>query len=254
MYNYDKLTAENEELKAKIAEMEKTVRQAKISNDENDRLRELLNLQVKRPEMVFEDAVIISWNPSNWSSTFVINKGSSSGIELYDSVITETEALVGQIIEVGATTSVVRTILDAETSIGALVDRTGISGVANGEFALMDDGLLKLSYLPAGSDLINGDTVLTSGKGEVFPRDLVIGKIVSTQKEESGLNWYGIISPAVDFSKLTQVFVIKEYVLPENNDEFSKLNVKRVLLLVILMLGFYIIQTSVFSGFRLFWR
>ncbi|NLO48558.1 MAG: rod shape-determining protein MreC [Clostridiales bacterium] len=215
MYGFDKLKAENEELKAKIADMEKAVRQAKISNDENDRLRELVNLQVKRPHLVFEDALVISWNSSNWSSTFVINKGSSSGVELYDSVITESEALVGQIIEVGATTSVVRTVVDAETSIGALIDRTGISGVASGEFTLMGENRLKLSFLPSGSDLINGDTVLTSGKGEVFPQDLVIGTIVSTQKEESGLNWYGIISPAAELSKLTQVFVIKEYKLSE---------------------------------------
>jgi rod shape-determining protein MreC len=194
--------------------MEKTVRLAKISNDENDRLRTLLNLQYQRPDMVFEDANVISWNPSNWSSTFVINKGSSSGIALYDSVITETQALVGQIIEVGATTSVVRTIVDAETSVGALIDRTGISGVANGEFTLMNEGVLKLAFLPAGSDLINGDTVLSSGKGEVFPQDLIIGTIISTQKEESGLSWYGIIQPAAELHALTQVFVITDYQIP----------------------------------------
>jgi rod shape-determining protein MreC len=170
LYDFDRLKAENEALKEKIAEMEKTVRLAKKSNDENDRLRTLLNLQYQRPDMVFEDANVISWNPSNWSSTFVINKGSSSGIALYDSVITETQALVGQIIEVGATTSVVRTIVDAETSVGALIDRTGISGVANGEFPLMNEGVLKLAFLPAGSDLINGDTCFLRERVRFFRR------------------------------------------------------------------------------------
>lgn len=216
MYDYDKLKSENEELKAYIAEIEEIVRQSKISNAENKRLRELFKLHDTQLDIVLEDAYIVSWNASNWSSSFVINIGSNGGIEQYDSVITETGYLVGQVIEVGATTSIVRTIIDAESSIGALIDRTGISGVAGGDFSMMHEGLLKLSFLPAGADLINGDTVLTSGKGEVFPQGLVIGKIVSAQKEESGLNWYGIIEPSVDLSSLTQVFIITDFKLPES--------------------------------------
>ncbi|NLL39748.1 MAG: rod shape-determining protein MreC [Clostridiales bacterium] len=215
MYDFDRLKAENEELKTQIAEIEEIVRQSKVSNAENQRLRELLKLHNSRPDMVFEDAAIVSWNSSNWSSTFIINKGSNTGIELYDCVITETGYLVGQVIEVGSTTSVVRTIIDAETSIGAIVDRTGISGVAEGDFFLMHEGCLKLSYLPAGADLINGDTVLTSGKGEVFPQGLVIGKITSAHKEETGLNWYGIIEPSAELSSLTQVFVVTDFKFPE---------------------------------------
>lgn len=215
MYEFDKLKTENEELKARIAEIEEIVRQSKVSNSENKRLRELLDLHNTRPDMVFEDATIISWNSSNWSSSFVINKGSNTGIELYDCVVTETGYLVGQVIEVGTTTSVVRTIIDAETSIGAIVDRTGISGVAGGDFSYMHEGELKLSYLPPGADLINGDTVLTSGKGEMFPQGLVIGKITSAQKEETGLNWYGVIEPSADLSSLTQVFIVTDYKFPE---------------------------------------
>lgn len=214
MYEFDKLKAENEELKAYIAEVEEIVRQSKVSNAENKRLRELLKLHSSRPDMVFEDASIVSWNSSNWSSSFVINKGSSAGIELNDCVITETGYLVGQVIEVGTSTSVVRTIIDAETSVGAIVDRTGVSGIATGDFSYMHEGTLKLSYLPPGADLINGDTVLTSGKGEVFPHGLVIGKIVSAQKEETGLNWYGVIEPSADLSSLTQVFIITEFKFP----------------------------------------
>lgn len=216
MYDFDRLKSENEELKSQIAEIEEIVRQSKVSNAENKRLRELLKLHNSRPDMVFEDASIVSWNSSNWSSSFVINIGSNTGIELYDCVITETGYLVGQIIEVGTTTSVVRTIIDAETSVGAIVDRTGISGIAAGDFSFMNEGNLKLSYLPAGADLINGDTVLTSGKGEVFPHGLVIGKITSAQKEETGLNWYGIIEPSADLSSLTQVFIITEFKFPED--------------------------------------
>jgi rod shape-determining protein MreC len=63
-------------------------------------------------------------NPSNWASTFTISKGSDSGIELGDCVVTEYEALVGQIIELGDTWATVRTVIDVDMDVGALVGRT----------------------------------------------------------------------------------------------------------------------------------
>ena len=127
MFEYDRLKTENEDLKAKIADMEQQIRDSAAANEENKRLRKLLELREKRSDFELESATINSWGSSNWSSTFTISKGSNFGIELFDCVVTEHGYLVGQVIKVGPTTATVRTIVDTNLNVGALIERTGIS-------------------------------------------------------------------------------------------------------------------------------
>lgn len=211
MFKYDSLKAENDELRARIAEMEDEVRRSEATNEENTHLRELLKLSDVHPEYDFEMASITSWTSSSWSSSFIINRGSRAGIELYDSVITEEGFLVGQVVEVTGTTATVRTIIDPSTRIGAYIDRTGLTAVAEGSYSSMRDGELTLAFLPDGALTYNGDTVLTSGSGEVIPPDLVIGKVVNVATDEGGFTEYGIVQPSVQFSSLTKIFVIKDF-------------------------------------------
>ena len=211
MFKYDSLAEENEQLRARILEMQEEVRQSEATNEENALLRQLLELSEVRPEFDFEMASITSWSSSTWSSSFIINRGSRAGIELYDSVVTENGCLIGQVVAVTGTTATVRTLVDSSTSIGAYIGRTGISAVAEGDYDTMHDGVLKLTYLPDGAQVYNGDTVLTSGSGEVFPPDLIIGEVKAMKVDEGGFTEYGLIEPAVKLSALTHVFVIKDF-------------------------------------------
>jgi rod shape-determining protein MreC len=153
---------------------------------------------------------VIARSSSSWTSTITIGGGSVEGIEVGDSVITVQNFLVGQVVSVGATTAEVRTIIDIDSSIGALIDRSSVSGVASGDFELMNRGVMRLSFLSvSGADLLNGDTILTSGKGEVFPHGLVIGKISAYRIDDSGMNWYGEITPSADLDSLTTVVVVR---------------------------------------------
>ena len=222
MFKYDRLVEENEELRAKILEMQDEVRKTESTNEENALLRQLLKLSEVRPELDFEMASITSWSASTWSSSFVINRGSRAGIELYDCVVTETGCLVGQVVAVTGTTATVRTLVDSSTSIGAYIGRTGISAVAEGDYDTMHEGVLKLSYLPDGALVYNGDTVLTSGSGEVFPPDIVIGEVTAMKVDEGGFTEYGIIEPAVQLSTLTHVFVIKDFTYTSDDSELPE--------------------------------
>lgn len=215
MYEYDKLKAENEELKKTIAEMEEEIRESADALDENARLRELLNLAEKRKDFDFESATVISWTASNWESSFTISKGENSGIEIGDSVVTESGALVGQVIAISSSTATVRTLIDTGTDVGALIDSTGGAAIVSGDFTLMRQGCVKLSFLPEGTTLLAGDVILTSGKGEVFPSGLVIGHVADVYLEESGLTEYAVVEPAAKLSELTQVFVIKDFDIGE---------------------------------------
>ena len=101
--------------------------------------------------------------------------------------------------------------MTADTSLGAQVFRTGDLGVAQGDFSLMGENRLRLDYLPADCDLLGGDLVVTSGLGGFFPAGLVIGSVEELQMDDSGASSYAILAPAVDFSSLQQVVVIRSF-------------------------------------------
>jgi rod shape-determining protein MreC len=211
IYKYDQLVEENETLRAQLAEAQEKARLGQEATDENERLRALLELDERHSDFVYESAKIVSWTSSNWASTFTISKGSDSGIEVGDCVITAYGALVGQVIELGTSWATVQTLIDINTSVGVLVGEAGNAAMAVGDYTLMGDGLMKLTYLTEGTLPINGDTVLTSGKGGIFPQGLVVGTIYSVNTEAGGQTTYAVIQPTCDLDSLSQVFVIKDF-------------------------------------------
>ena len=157
----------------------------------------------------------MSWDASNYTSAFTISKGSDEGLELGDCVITEYGALVGQIIELGTDWSTVRTVIDVDMDVGALVGVYSYAGMVTGEFTLMKRGQTRLAYLSSGAQIFEGDEVLTSGKGGSFPAGLLIGVISAVMTEAGGQATYGIIEPAVDVGQLSQVFIIRDFTISE---------------------------------------
>ena len=186
LYEYDSLMAENESLRTQLAEAQQSARDGIEASEENQRLRELLNLREKHTDYEFESCKVVLWSSSNWSHSFTISKGASSGIELGDPVVTEYNAVVGQITELGETWATVSTVIDVDMSLGAYAGNTGASGIVLGEFSLMKDKLAKLTFLADGAQIFVGDEVLTSGSGGAFPAGLVIGKLTAVQTEAGG--------------------------------------------------------------------
>ena len=208
---FDALQAENEQLRLQIAQMEETVRRAEADRDENVRLRELTGLRQQRRDLQWESARVLVQDVSNWSSLLTINKGTSHGEEKGYCVVTEAGYLVGVVTEAGYNWSTVRTILDSETSIGALVFRTGGTAVAQGSFDLMGEGRLALDYLGSEPDVVAGDLIVTSGLAGYYPSQLVIGYVQEVRSSENGLAQYAVIAPLADLSALSLVFVVTDF-------------------------------------------
>lgn len=214
-FRYEELEEENRQLKQQLAELEQRAVAGEAASKENEILRDALGLQEKRTDLVLDMASVVSRSASNWDSTLTINKGSLSGLAVGNCVIDQYGALVGILEEVGATWSTVRTIIDPDTEIGALAARTDSAAIAGGDFALMGEGLLKLSFLPEDAQLIAGDLVLTSGLNGVYPSGLIIGTIQQLHTEASGMSRYAVIEPRVELDGIKQVFIIKEFSIVE---------------------------------------
>lgn len=211
LFEYEQLKAENESLKIQLAEAKEEARAGKDALDENERFRNLLGFAEKHSDFVFESARIVSWSASNWGSSFTVNKGEKNGIEVGDCVVNEYGALVGQISELGESSATVRTLIDVDTSIGALVGADGSAAMLMGDYTLMRQGQVKVTWLTEGAQLFLEDDVLTSGSGGLIPQGIVIGSVASIQSEAGGQTEYGIINPAVDLDTLVQVYIIKEF-------------------------------------------
>lgn len=215
VFHYDELHGELDALRAQVAELEDQVRDGQEAIRENEQLRRLLDLQQKREDFVFESAKVSARSTSNWTSTLTLSKGSSSGLAAGNCVITETGDLVGVVSDVGTNWATVSTIINTDIEMGGIVSRTYSAGILEGDFDLMAQGRLKLSYLPDGAQLVSGDEVLTSGKGDIYPSGLVVGQVEGVFTDPSGMTRYAVVLPDVDLDSLIEVFVIKEFDIVE---------------------------------------
>ena len=215
VFRYGEMQQELEDLRLQVSQLEEQVRQGEEDSRENEQLRELLKLQQQRQDFVFENAKVTARSNSNWESTLTLSKGSSSGIAAGNCVITETGVLVGVVSEVGTNWCTVSTVINTDIEMGGIVTRTYSAGVLEGDFSLMSQGKLKLNYLPEGAQLVSGDEVLTSGKGDVYPSGLVVGQVEGVFTDPSGMTRYAVVTPDVDLSSLIEVFVIKDFDIVE---------------------------------------
>ena len=214
-FRYDELQAENERLKAEIAELEAAAREGEADSQENERLRELLGLRQKRRELEYESAKVTARSSTNWSSTLTLSKGSDQGVASGNCVVDAAGNLVGIIDAVGVNWSTMITVVDANLEMGAFLSRTESIAILEGDFTLMAEGKLKLTYLPENTELITGDLVLTSSMGGNYPSDLVVGSIESIHTDASGISRYAIVQPTADLDSLVQVFIIKSFDIVE---------------------------------------
>ena len=205
------LQQENDDLRAQVADLERQLRQAQKESEENQRLRDLLELQSQRRDLKTVSARVTERSVSNWSSTLTLTRGTSAGVAIGDCAIDEYGNLVGVVTDAGLNWCAVTTILDTTSSIGATVFRTEQVAVAQGQLGLMSEGQLALTYVDEPDKLIAGDLVVTSGLGGYYPSGLPIGTVTELRTDTGGLTQYAVLSPKADIGALTQVFLITEF-------------------------------------------
>lgn len=212
---YNDLLAENQALREEVAELRAEARQAELDRTENALLRELLELREQRRDLVFESAKVLEHGSGNWTSTLTLNRGTNHGVAARNVVISSEGYLVGVVTDVGLNWCTVRTIIDSDTEIGALLFRTGDIIVAEGELTLMGENRLRATYLPNDATLLIGDYVVTSGLGGYFPSHLVIGTVERVETGDNGYAQYAVLAPMVDVDALSEVFIVKEFDIVE---------------------------------------
>lgn len=179
---------------------------------ENERLRNLLKFQQLNPNYDFRGgqviARVISKGSSNYLASMTIDLGSDHGIQPGMPVVTE-RGLVGRIYKVGPVSAIVLLITDPSSGIPVLIQRSSsrLAGVVTGRAGtqpLMD-------YIPQDEKIALGDTVITSGLGGNFPKNLVVGQIIEVRQRDYEMFQQAIIRPTVNFDRLEFVQVITNF-------------------------------------------
>ncbi len=210
-FRYEDLAADNEALRRRVAQLEQDAIAGQDAQRENERLRDLLGLREERPELQYRDAAVVRGASSNWTADFTIDQGTAGGVEVDDCVIDQYGHLIGVVTEAGPNSSRVTTILDPTLELGGRVARTDEDAILEGDFTLMQEGLLRLSFVSEQAKLVTGDQGTTSGLGGVYPPGLAVGTVRSLHVEEDGVSRYAQVEPAADIAGTQYVYVIVDY-------------------------------------------
>lgn len=201
---------ENRALKKELEEYRKKLADYNEMKKKVDSYEDFYGIKKQNPDFEFSYASVLSQDAADVYGSFVLNVGSKDGIEVNDPVIYG-EYVVGIVKKVNFTTCVVRTVIDPAVNIGALESGTREYGYVCGDSALYKSGFCKLSGLDSSTSVVGGGIVCTSGAGGVFPDGLLIGEVVSVRDDEVSSGYYAQVKPFVDFSKLSDVFVITSF-------------------------------------------
>ncbi len=197
------LVDENRLLREQVQELTGELNMYTEMEKENERLRELLLLDSQDFDTI--GARVIGRNISEWRKTILINKGSSHGLS-NDMAVVVANGLVGKIVSTSLYTSEVMLLIDDLSAAGGLIQRSRDLIICEGSFD-MDMGL-KFKGIDRDTDVVEGDIVVSSGLGEIYPKGIVIGTVESVIKDEYGVSVSGQINTAVDFRRLEEVLVV----------------------------------------------
>jgi rod shape-determining protein MreC len=199
--------AENEALKAQVAQLQQQLADYEQLKRENQQLKEIVGITEQREDLQMIGATVISGDSGEYYGAFTINKGNKDGIKEKDAVVT-TAGVVGYVSEVSYNHCKVTTLLSPDCNIGGYDIVSGDFGVLTGGSELAAQGLFKLAYLPKGSLIAVGNIVVTSGLGGIFPQGFVAGVVQRVVADEQGLAMDAVLMPSADFSKLKEVLVV----------------------------------------------
>lgn len=193
---------ENSELKKALS----------ISNEKNNLYREteLFNERL-RGYFKFKDKIdysviaaeVIAKDSSAWFKTIIIDKGTEDGVKTGMPVVVP-EGIAGQVVDAAAKYSKALLIIDRNSAVDALVQRTRARGIVKGE---SEDGCL-FKYALRKHDIVKGDIIVSSGLDGVYPKGLRLGYVADVVKKDSGIFQDIEVEPFVDFEKLEEVLIV----------------------------------------------
>lgn len=202
---------ENKLLKSRLEEFAKISVERNLLRNENETLKEMLELEESLNDYLIRTAVVIYRNPDRWDDFIGINKGLAHGVRPNMAIIDSAGGLVGKVKQASEFSSTVQLLTDNDRTnrVSAM-----IATLEQPEYGFIEGydeetGLLIMRKIDIEAEIEPGEVVTTSGKGGVFPSGLIIGEIVRVEPDEYGLTQNAYIEPTADFYALDYIFIVE---------------------------------------------
>ncbi len=204
--NFNSTANENERLQQKLAEVELQLQNAQEAAAENERLKGLLDLKDKTG-YEYVSARVIARDSSVWFNTVIIDRGTSSGIQLNMPVVTG-GGIVGRIVAISPWTAQVMMLTDEKAAAGAVVGQLGESGALGSIRGKGATGLLEMHYVSGLQKVEVGNHVLTTGQDGIYPPGLNVGEVVDVKQGTATHPHRILIRPGARLDQLEAVGVL----------------------------------------------
>jgi rod shape-determining protein MreC len=191
------------------AALQKEIEALRMQNDQyrelatvNQRLQKLLRFKatIRGPAIA---AQVIGHDPTGWFESIIIDKGKNSGLKPGMPVV-NAQGVVGQLVSVSPNYSKVLLIIDQNSAVDCLIQRSREKGIVKG----LTRKTCKMHYVVKTGDVKAGDLVITSGMGGVYPKGLPVGEVIKVSEDPWEMFKGITVKPLVDFEKLEEVLVL----------------------------------------------
>lgn len=208
LFNIASIKAENDELKGENEELKSNSTQNKLLRSENEKLREMMNFTKTNDEYEYIGVDIVGLSGNNFLDGYIINKGENDGIKKGMVAVTG-KGLVGKVTTVNDNWSVVQSLCNENIAVAGYVLSTEESdGMVKGYKGNEDKFLAEITGISIDSKIKEGDTILTSGLGRLYPKGIEIGTVTEIYEDKAKVRKTAIIQPKVDFNKIDQLLII----------------------------------------------
>jgi rod shape-determining protein MreC len=197
----DKLRTENQQLKDEITRLREG--QVQLQN-----LQALLQVKQNYPDEQYLAANVLAKDPSGLKEAVAIDRGKRDGIQEGMVVVTEGHSVVGTVTRMFDSYSWVTLVTDPSSAIAAMVQESRAQGVVSGSYS----GTLSMDFVAQAATVKDGDVVITSAIGGLFPAGLVIGKVTNVGGTSQDLFKSVALEPLASLSHLETVLVLTSFV------------------------------------------
>ena len=211
--NFSEVKLENEELKKKNTKLANELIEYESLKDEVERLREALNFTESKNNYKYVGVNIIGYSGNSLSDGYIIDKGSNDGIDK-NMVVVSSKGLVGKVTKVASNFAIVQSILNENIAVAVMDQQTReATGVLQGLSDKKDNNMTVVYNLPISSDVKEGDIIITSGLGKIYPKEIPVGTVVSVEEDNVRVMKIAVVEPFVNFNEVEELFVV----IPNSN-------------------------------------
>lgn len=198
------LLDENRRLQRQALILEQKVQRLAVLEAENVRLRELLNSSADLDANVLV-AEIIGVDPDPNRQEIVINKGAGDNVSRGQAVL-DSQGLIGQVVDAGPLSSRVLLITDASHAMSVQVNRNGVRAVLAG---VGQPSGLKLLYVPDTADIQEGDLLVSTGLGQLYPRGYPVASVTSVNHQAGTPFAHITARPTAQLDRASHVLLVQ---------------------------------------------